>query len=277
MNENLNKYFNTGEFAKLCNVKKQTLFHYDDIGIFSPEIKDSKGYRYYSYQQFDIFNVITSLKEINMPLKEIKVYLDNRTPSTLLELFKTKLIQVDYEIENLKRIRKLMETKIDITEKACIIDYCNISLEFLDEEHLILSNSIENKTHKEYLKIISEHMNYCNLNHLNSGHSIGAIISKENILKGVDENYSYLYTRLDTYNNVPAPFTKPKGLYCVAYHKGDYKTINNTYKKILKFLKDSNLNIGRYAYEEFLLDETSVKGYDNYITQILIEVEKKVQ
>ena len=69
MNENFNKYFNTGEFAKLCNVKKQTLFHYDDIGIFSPEIKDDNGYRYYSYQQFDIFNVITILKEINMPLE----------------------------------------------------------------------------------------------------------------------------------------------------------------------------------------------------------------
>ena len=45
MSEHLKKYFNTGEFAKLCNVKKQTLFHYDDIGIFSPEIKDHNGYR----------------------------------------------------------------------------------------------------------------------------------------------------------------------------------------------------------------------------------------
>ena len=84
-----------------------------------------------------------------------------------------------------------METKIAITEKACSIDYYKISLEFFDEEYLVLSNSIENKSHKDYLKIVSEHMNYCNLNHLNSGHSIGAMISKENILKGVDENYSY--------------------------------------------------------------------------------------
>lgn len=274
MNEYLNKYFTTGEFAKLCNVKKQTLFHYDSIGIFSPELKDDNGYRYYSYQQFDIFSVITSLKEINMPLKEIKDYLDNRTPNTLIELFKNKIIQVDNEIENLKRIRKLMKTKIAITEKACSIDYHNISLEFLDEEYLILSESIENKSHQDYSRIVSEHMNYCNLNHLNSGHSIGAMISKENILKGVDENYSYFYTKLDTYNNIPFVFTKPKGLYCIAYHRGDYRIINKTYKIMLNFLKDSDFNIGRYSYEEFLLDETSVKGYDKYLTQILIEVEK---
>ncbi|MCY8369077.1 BltR family transcriptional regulator, partial [Bacillus spizizenii] len=28
MSEDLKKYFTTGEFAKLCHVKKQTLFHY---------------------------------------------------------------------------------------------------------------------------------------------------------------------------------------------------------------------------------------------------------
>lgn len=273
MNEKLNKYFNTGDFAKLCNVKKQTLFHYDDIGIFSPEIKSDNGYRYYSYQQFDVFNVITILKEINMPLKEIKAYLDNRSPNTLVELFKNKVLEVDLEIENLKRIRNLMETKIAITEKACAIDYSKISLKFFDEEYLVLSNSIENVSHKDYLKIVSEHMSYCTLNHLNSGHSIGIIINKENILKGVSENYSYLYTKLNSNTDSPFAFTKPKGLYCMAYHEGAYNNIDKTYKKILQFLKSSNLTIGKYSYEECILDEVAVKGYDNYVTQILVEVE----
>ena len=44
-------YFTTGEFAKLCNVKKQTLFHYDIIGILNPAITGYKGYRYYSEMQ----------------------------------------------------------------------------------------------------------------------------------------------------------------------------------------------------------------------------------
>ncbi|MFE4512310.1 MerR family DNA-binding transcriptional regulator, partial [Bacillus subtilis] len=49
MSEDVKKYFTTGEFSKLCRVKKQTLFHYDEIGLFSPEIKKENGYRYYSY------------------------------------------------------------------------------------------------------------------------------------------------------------------------------------------------------------------------------------
>lgn len=273
----MNEYFNTGDFAKLCNVKKQTLFHYDDIGIFSPEIKNANGYRYYSYQQFDVFNVITILKEINMPLKEIKAYLDNRSPNTLVELYKNKILEIDIEIEHLKRIRKLMETKIFITEEACKIHSSKISLEYFPEEYLVLSNSIENISHKDFFKILSDHMNYCTLNNLNSGYSIGAMISKENVLKGVAaKNYSHLYTKLGSNNDVSFTFTKPKGLYCVAYHQGDYNFIDKTYKKILEFLDTSNLTMGKYSYEEFLLDEVAVKGYDNYLTQILLEVESPI-
>lgn len=29
-------YFTTGDFAKLCEVTKQTLFHYDNIGLLCP-------------------------------------------------------------------------------------------------------------------------------------------------------------------------------------------------------------------------------------------------
>ncbi len=39
--------FTTGEFSKLCGVKKQTLFHYDQIDILKPEYRNEKGYRYY--------------------------------------------------------------------------------------------------------------------------------------------------------------------------------------------------------------------------------------
>ena len=64
-------YFTTGEFAKLCIVKKQTLFHYDDIGILKPEILADNGYRYYSYLQLDTFTAIAMLKELDLPLSEI--------------------------------------------------------------------------------------------------------------------------------------------------------------------------------------------------------------
>ena len=76
----------TGDFAKLCNTNKRTLIHYDEIGLFSPAYTDEKGYRYYSENQCDTFFTITCLKEIGMPLKAIKQYIDHKNPVDLQTL-----------------------------------------------------------------------------------------------------------------------------------------------------------------------------------------------
>lgn len=272
MSNDWQKYFNTGEFAKLCNVKKQTLFHYDQIGVFSPEIKDENGYRYYSYQQFEVFGVISMLKNLKMPLKEIKAYLDTRTPESLINLFENKLVDIDNEIGTLQRTRMLMEKKLSSVKKVQSIDPDKITIEFMDAEYLVISSSIENISHKEYLKTVSNHVNYCFSNKLNIDYSIGLMIDKKNILKGVEYNYSNLYSKANFKYEIPNMFIKPKGLYAIAYHKGNPDNINNSYQRIVKYLEKAGLEIGNYAYEEFILDETTVIDRQNYLTRILVEL-----
>ena len=41
----------TGEFARIMRITKETLFHYDEIGLFQPELTQPNGYRYYSIYQ----------------------------------------------------------------------------------------------------------------------------------------------------------------------------------------------------------------------------------
>ena len=47
------EYMTTGEFASAMGVSKDTLFHYDDIGLFCPEKVSENGYRYYSIYQME--------------------------------------------------------------------------------------------------------------------------------------------------------------------------------------------------------------------------------
>ncbi|MGE7879217.1 MerR family transcriptional regulator [Peribacillus muralis] len=270
---NIGKYFTTGEFAKLCNVKKQTLIHYDDIGLLTPDVKNDKGYRYYSYQQFEVFSVISLLKEFNMPLKEIKWFLTNRSPMELIELFKEKSLELEKKIKNLHRMQKIIETKISLTEKALCMDDSEITLRLEEEEPLFLSESILNSSDAEFLKATSDFIDYCNEHEFYSGFPIGAMISKVKIIDGDHDNYSFLYTKVNDTDHPPAVHVKPKGLYIVAYHRGSYENISETYKRIIRFMEHENLNIKSFAYEEYILDEVSVKGYENYLTQIMVEVE----
>ena len=109
MSENI--YLTTGEFAKLCNVSKHTLFHYDDIGVFSPEIIKDNGYRYYSIWQYDTFIIITELRNLGMSLKEIKEYIDNRSPKKLINLFEDRISVLKNKINHIKSFKKSIEIR----------------------------------------------------------------------------------------------------------------------------------------------------------------------
>lgn len=274
MSENLRKYFTTGEFAKLCHVKKQTLFHYDEIGLLSPEIKTEKGYRYYSYHQFDVFNVIELLKEVDMPLKDIKLFLRTKTPSELIELLKGKSLEIEKKIQTLNQIQKIIDTKIALTEYALTIDFSQIQLVEQEQEQLFLSGSILDCSDKEFLNSVSAFIDYLYTKELDVGHPIGAIVSKETILQEDYDNYSYLYTKIADHVENVSLYTKQQGLYVVAYHKGSDKNIPKTYKRIMDFIEAQPITLGKYAYEEYVLDEISVSGEENYVTQIMVEVER---
>ena len=108
-------YFSTGEFAKLCNVNKKTLFHYDEIGLFKPEIVKENGYRYYSIYQLEIFDMIYTLRDLGVPLKEIKSFMDKRNPNSVVELFEYN--EIENEIKLLRRKQEIMSNKMKLIKQ----------------------------------------------------------------------------------------------------------------------------------------------------------------
>lgn len=80
----------TGEFAKLCKTTKETLFHYDRIGLFKPRHKNANDFRFYVIDQFFEFNVIDLFKETGSSLATIKSQLQQADSSQVLEALRAK-------------------------------------------------------------------------------------------------------------------------------------------------------------------------------------------
>lgn len=99
-------YFSTGEFAKLCNVNKKTLFYYDEIGLFKPEIVKENGYRYYSVYQLEVFDIIHTLRDLGVPLKQIKSFIDERNPKSVVKFLNIKLEKLKMRLNNLDENKK---------------------------------------------------------------------------------------------------------------------------------------------------------------------------
>ena len=78
------------------------------IREFFTEIYCHNGYRYYSHDQIYVIAVINVLKELGMPLSEIKEYTANITPENAISLLKEQEKNLNSKIEELQSIQDII-------------------------------------------------------------------------------------------------------------------------------------------------------------------------
>lgn len=108
----------TGEFAKLCKTTKETLFHYDRIGLFKPRSIDRNGFRLYGIDQFFEFNVVTLLKETGSSLSTIKNQLQQFDSEQMIDILKTKRQCILEERRKLLSKQHVVEDLIECLDHA---------------------------------------------------------------------------------------------------------------------------------------------------------------
>ena len=114
-----NRLFKIGEVAKMYNVSMGTLRHYEKEGLLTPEYTDENtGYRYYGVRQLEVLNTIGYLGVLDMPLSEIRDFIQNRD----VELIEEKLLNqkeiVSAKIRDLELISKKLDHRLEFLRDA---------------------------------------------------------------------------------------------------------------------------------------------------------------
>lgn len=267
------KHFTTGEFADICGVKKQTIFHYDEIGLLKPDFTRPNGYRYYSIQQVETFTVIEMLKEIDMSLAEIKHFLEIKSPKKTIALLAEKEDLMEEKIKKLEQTKQIIRNKKRQIENALNLDLDLIKIQHCEESVYILSQEVTQYSDKLVTKLLMNFIDEAKSKGIDRGHPIGVIMPCAEIIADNYQNFSHFCVRLDNPTTEKPTYYQPKGDYVIAYHKGSYLHIHKTYLKIKAFLAIHHYQITGNSIEEYLLDEVSVNGLDNYVTRIMIQIE----
>lgn len=95
MSKSIEDFFTAGELATLFNIPKQTLLYYDRIGLLSPEFIAENGYRHYSLTQYLILEIIVNLRKLDIPISQIKDYLNHKSSDKFNELIHKKSCECD--------------------------------------------------------------------------------------------------------------------------------------------------------------------------------------
>lgn len=70
--------YTIGEFARMAQVSRRQLRHWDEIGLLQPAKVDPKtGYRYYSATQLTTLNRVVALKELGLSLDQIQRFIND--------------------------------------------------------------------------------------------------------------------------------------------------------------------------------------------------------
>lgn len=264
--------FSTREFARLCGTTKDTLFHYEDVGLLQPRRKDN-GYRQYTADDFFVFNIIQVLQQTGSSLEEIGEHLTHHDTERTLALFEEKRRQLAEKRQQLEQMEHFLEQNITMMQFAMQAVYDEPKVEEQAEERLLvvpLAAGDGDDLQKITLRL-SDHFKTCRQGGLFDRFPLGSIIPRANVLVGSDEE-SYFTSRVpEDFTGGPL-VTKPRGRYATLLHKGDYDSFTQGYAILLDYIRLEQLTVTGDCYVRDLVSYLASGVEAHFVLQISIQV-----
>jgi len=267
-----NGLFSISDFAKYSRMTRDSLLHYDRIGLLSPASRGENNYRQYSGYQLAVVNVIRTLQQLGMTLEEIKELKDRRTPELADEVLNNQIEKIDKKIEEWVRARKLLLTLLKTMNSVKSVNEDMITIQYLPAEAIImgdLNDYSQGRSHYETLlsfyRSISAKYPELDLNYY-----VWANFSKARIKRGdwsgPDRYYFY---------NPEGHDRRPAALYAIGYIRGGYGHGADLYKRLVEYIDRNGFEICGDAYEEYPLNEVCIVEPENYLMRVMITVREK--
>lgn len=267
-------YMTTGEFARIMRITKETLFHYDEIGLFQPELTQPNGYRYYSIYQTEILDTILLLKDLGMPLKEIKQQLANRDPAKMLHILEEREHQINTEIAKLRSMEKWISQQKSKIHFAMQIDPTAIFIADFPERYYLYAEA-PTATDAELYRKTDDLINLLL--------TVGSIFKNDYDMAYFQHASHIESDKYAVYDNVALlldnkPYglpvhTLPAGKYLTAYHTGHWDTIGDTYDRLMTFKHEHNIHTSSEYLEHNVIDSFTAEDPQDYITEITVAIE----
>jgi len=268
--------FSTGEFAKLCGVSKETLFHYDEIGLLRPEVRKENGYRYYTTTQLFAFDIIAALKKCGSSLSEIKDHLLSQDPAKFISTLKSKQHRLAEEMERLEQIQRLLQDMIERIETVPSLEAGKPSIDYMEEQYLLalpldFSRGDEDIVWAEASQRLMAHLK--TFPSMQLSFEVGAIISRDCLIQKGMLEASHCYSELSAPVASEYSFVKPASHYATIVHKGPYEDLPLSGEKLLDFIKESGRTVTGNAYITDWLTYFMTEKEEDFVMRIAIQID----
>ena len=116
-----------GDFSRITHLSVKTLRHYHEVGLLEPAtVNPSTGYRYYSGDQIPTAQVIRRLRDLEMPVGEVKAVLDAPDALARSALIAAHLARLEAELAQTRAAVDSLRNLLRPPEDAPAIEHRSI-------------------------------------------------------------------------------------------------------------------------------------------------------
>ena len=113
-----------GDFSRITHLSVKTLRHYHDVGLLEPaDVNPGTGYRYYQQDQVPTAQVIRRLRDLGMPVAEVKAVLTADNLAARNALIAAHLDRLEAELAETRSAVDSLRNLLQHPAKAAPIEY----------------------------------------------------------------------------------------------------------------------------------------------------------
>ena len=268
--------FSIGDMAKLFRLSVSSLRHYETVGLLRPErIDPDTGYRYYSTRQFEVLNTIRYLRALDLPLKEIDDFLQNRDIDRMEEKLRQQKAAVMEKQQELQRIARKIDNRLQqlalaqtaVLDKIELVQAPACRMVWL-EDSLKINKYVDMETPiGRLLRFDAEAVVFIG--------KVGVGISAEHLQEGSFSQYDGIFLVLDAEDRFQGETLLLPETTCVRVRfRGSHPQAPKQYEKLLAYLHENLLEVAGFSREITMVDEGLTSDTEKFLTEISIPVKQ---
>ena len=268
----MKQFYQIHELAKLFDLCPDTLRYYEEKGLLHP-VRGENRYRMYGIQDVCTLNIIRALRELKIPTRAIRTYLERRSVGETLSLLdreeallRRRMAELEAALEEARARRARLEQYRAAEDGRVFFRREEARPYVFLEEDIILEKEIDfllkklEHRHQDYLKIIGSQC-------------MGAAVDEEWLSRGVYNHFSRVFFLTEP--GLPHDDALPAGEYACLYYRGAYDRLEEHCGVLLAGIAAAGRRPAGPPLELYRVDAHDTNREEEYVTELQMRVEQK--
>jgi DNA-binding transcriptional MerR regulator/effector-binding domain-containing protein len=256
-----------GQFATMTHLSVKTLRHYHDVGLLEPARVDARtGYRYYSLDQLPAAQLIRRLRDLKMPIPDVRAVLLARDPDERNVLISAHMDRLETE---------LAETRAAVNSLRVLLDTARTRAHITRRQEptftaISIGETIDPGDVATWWKCaLAELRAHARDEHLEPNGPAGGVFDEALYQQERAGALVYLPVSGDAHNSGRIrSVTIPAAELVVTTHYGSHADIDLAYADLGTYLADHHLAVAKQIRELYLCDQSDTQDEASWQTEI---------